>query len=121
LSARGADIIGGLLEMRRIAALAEAHFVTVAPHNPMGPLATAVSVHFRAAQSNFKIVEYRLPERAPYVEDPYLPKDGRLELRHDGPGWEVEIDEEVLRRDEYVHWERKLPLRPDGSTGYVRG
>lgn len=126
LSARGADIIqpdicavGGLLEMRRIAALAEAHYVTVAPHNPMGPLATAVNVHFCAAQPNFKILEYRLPDQAPYVKDPYLPKDGWLELRHDRPGWGVEIDEEVLRRDDYVHWERKLPLRPDGSTGYV--
>ena len=50
LAARGADIIqpdvcvcGGLLEMRKIAAIAEAHYVTVAPHNPMGPLATAVN------------------------------------------------------------------------------
>jgi len=125
LSARGADIIqpdicavGGLLEMRKIAALAEAHYVTIAPHNPMGPLATAVNLHFCAAQPNFKILEYRLPE-APYVKDPYLPKDGYLELRHDRPGWGVEIDEDVLRRDDYVHWERKLPLRPDGSTGYV--
>ena len=126
LTERGADIIqpdicvvGGLLEMRRIAALAEAHYVTVAPHNPMGPLATAVNLHFCAAQPNFKILEYRLPDRAPYVKDPYLPKDGYLELRHDRPGWGVEIDEEVLRRDGYVHWERKLPMRPDGSTGYV--
>src|SRR5690606_35840000 len=49
LQGRGADIIqpdicvvGGLSEMRRIAALAEAHDVSIAPHNPMGPLATAV-------------------------------------------------------------------------------
>jgi galactonate dehydratase len=47
--------------MRKIAALAEAHYVTVAPHNPMGPLATAVNLHFCAAQTNFKILEYRLP------------------------------------------------------------
>ena len=46
LACRGADIIqpdicvcGGLLEMRKIAAIAEAHYVSVAPHNPMGPLA----------------------------------------------------------------------------------
>ena len=71
---RGCDIIqpdicvvGGLLEMRRIAALAEAHFVTVAPHNPMGPLATAVNVHFAAAQPNFRILEYRLPEGPGYA------------------------------------------------------
>ena len=104
--------------MRKIAAIAEAHYVTVAPHNPMGPLATAVNLHFCAAQPNFKILEYRLPERAPYVKDPYLPVGGYLELRPDRPGWGVEIDEDVLARNDYVHWERKLPIRPDGSTGY---
>jgi galactonate dehydratase len=125
LSAQGSDIIqpdicvvGGLLEMRKIAALAEAHYVTVAPHNPMGPLATAVNLHFSAAQPNFKILEYRLPLETKWVVDPYLPKDGYLELRHDRPGWGIEIDEAALAKDDYVHWERKLPIRPDGSTGY---
>jgi galactonate dehydratase len=125
LQVGGADIIqpdicvvGGLLEMRKIAALAEAHYVTVAPHNPMGPLATAVNVHFCAAQPNLKILEYRLPQAAPYVRDPYLPRDGYLELRPDRPGWGVEMDEAVLAEDRYIHWERKLPRRPDGSTGY---
>ena len=138
LQVRGADIvqpdicaIGGLGEMRRIAALAEAHYVTVAPHNPMGPLATAVNLHFCAAATNFKILEYRLPHGsnydkvgdpsagAPYVGDPYLPKDGHLELRPERPGWGVEIDEDVLKTDGYIHWERKVPTKPDGSTGYV--
>ncbi len=125
LAARGADIIqpdicvvGGLLEMRKIAAIAEAHYVTVAPHNPMGPLATAVNLHFSAAQPNFKILEYRLPLETKWVKDPYLPKDGYLELRPDRPGWGVEIDEALLAKDDYVHWERKVPVKPDGSTGY---
>ncbi len=126
LNVKGADIIqpdicvvGGLLEMRKIAAIAEAHYVTVAPHNPMGPLATAVNLHFSAAQPNFRILEYRLPDGAPYVKDPYLPKDGYLELRPSRPGWGVEIDEEVLKKDGYIHWERKVPFRPDGSSAYV--
>jgi len=147
LQVRGADIIqpdicvvGGLLEMRKIAAIAEAHYVTVAPHNPMGPLATAVNLHFSASQPNFRILEYRLPQgpgytfqgggdapasKAPadegayYVKDPYLPKDGYLELRPDRPGWGVEINEEILGKEDYVHWQRKVPIKPDGSTGYV--
>lgn len=140
LQCGGADIIqpdicvvGGLLEMRKIAAIAEAFYVTVAPHNPMGPLATAVNLHFSAACPNFKILEYRLPmgaayhsdgmeasdEKAAYVVDPYLPKGGYLELRPDRPGWGVELDEEYLKTDRYVHWERKVPTRPDGSTWYV--
>jgi galactonate dehydratase len=74
LQVRGCDIVqpdicvvGGITEMRRIAALAEAHFVTVAPHNPMGPLATAINVHFCASQPNFRILEYRLPHGPGYV------------------------------------------------------
>jgi galactonate dehydratase len=126
LSVRGADIIqpdicvvGGLLETRKIAAIAEAHYVTVAPHNPMGPLATAVNVHFCAAQPNFRILEYRLPDKAPYVRDPYLPKDGYLELRPDRAGWGVEIDEQVIGTPDHVHWQRKIAFRPDGSTAYI--
>ena len=126
LTVKGADIIqpdicvvGGLLEMRKIAAIAEAHYVTVAPHNPMGPLATAVNLHFSASQPNFRILEYRLPDGASYVKDPYLPKDGYLNLRPDRPGWGVEIDEEALKQDGYIHWERKVPFRPDGSSAYV--
>jgi galactonate dehydratase len=126
LACKGADVIqpdicvvGGLLEMRKIAAIAEAHYVTVAPHNPMGPLATAVNLHFCAAQPNFSILEYRLPDKARYVNDPYLPVNGYLELRHDRPGWGVEIDEASLRRDDCIRWERKVPRRPDGSTGYA--
>ena len=145
LQVRGCDIIqpdvcvvGGLLEMRKIAALAEAHYVTVAPHNPMGPLATAVNVHFSAAQPNFRILEYRLPhgrgyaygtgkgetaaavaDGARYVKDPYLPKGGHLDLRPDRAGWGVEMDMDVLGTEDYVNWTRKVPVKPDGSTGYV--
>ena len=128
LAAQGADIIqpdvcicGGLLEMRKIAAIAEAHYVSVAPHNPMGPLATAVNVHFAAATPNFKILEYILPtntEWNEWVDDPYLPKDGYLELR-DRPGLGVEVNEDAITENEYIHWQRTCPVRPDGATGYI--
>lgn len=126
LAQQGADIIqpdicscGGLLEMRKIAAIAEAHYVTVAPHNPMGPLATAVNVHFSAATPNFKILEYcSLPGRNHWLDEPYVPVDGFLELR-DRPGFGVEVDEEAIRNDRYIHWQRTCQLRPDGSTDYI--
>ena len=99
----------------------------------MGPLATAHNLHFAAACPNFKILEYRLPGTAAtlgrdleaasveagYVIDPYMPVDGHLELRPDRPGWGVEIDEAYLKTDRYIHWDRQLPMRPDGSTGYT--
>ncbi|MBW8788117.1 MULTISPECIES: galactarate dehydratase [Rhizobium] len=142
LQVKGADLIqpdicvvGGISEMRRIATLAEAYFVGVAPHNPMGPLATAVNVHFSAAVQNFRILEYRLPKgqayvyggidiekrqgETRYVVDPYLPKDGYLELRPDRPGWGVEIDEKAMEEEGYIHWQRRVPKRPDGSYAFA--
>lgn len=145
LQVRGCDIIqpdicvvGGITEMLQINALAQAHMVSIAPHNPMGPLATAINLHFCASQPNFRILEYRLPAGpgyafgtdstvtaeihsagAWYVQDPYMPKDGYLELRPDRPGWGVEMDEKLLGTEAYVHWERKVPTRPDGSNAYA--
>jgi galactonate dehydratase len=99
----------------------------------MGPLASAINFHFSMATVNFRILEYRLPfghgyyrddadkqnMDAPYVLDPYLPEDGYLMPRPDRPGWGVEMNMDVLAKDDYVHWERRQPIRPDGSTGYV--
>ena len=110
-------VVGGLSQLRRIATLAETFNVMVAPHNPMGPLATAHNVHFAAACSNFSILEYKL-ETTTWCPDPYLPVDGHLELRPDRPGWGVTIDEAALIDDDYVHWQRHVPIRPDGSLAY---
>ena len=126
LAAQGADIIqpdvcicGGLLEMRKIAAIAEAHYVTVAPHNPMGPLATAVNAHFSLATPNFKILEYVLPsqETRRRFDGVLLPAEGYLHVS-DRPGFGIELNEDAIRDDRYRHWERHAPTRPDGSTGY---
>jgi len=125
LAANGVDIlqpdiavVGGLSQMRRIATIAEAHNVPVAPHNPLGPLATAHNVHFAAACSNFMILEFKQDETS-WCPDPYVPTDGHLELRPDRPGWGVEIDEAALEHDDYVRWERRLPTRPDGSLAFA--
>jgi galactonate dehydratase len=135
MAAQAADIIqpdvcvcGGLLEMRKIAAIAEAHYVSVMPHNPMGPIATAVNVHFAASTPNFEILEYIVPgaEWRSWVDDPYMPKDGYLELR-DRPGLGIDVNEEALvpgplseaDKAKLPHWQRTCPVLPDGSTGYI--
>lgn len=125
LTAGGVDIaqpdicvVGGLTQMRKIATIAEAHYVPIAPHNPLGPLATAHNVHFAAATTNFAYLEYK-PDTTTWCLDQYLPVDGHLELRPDRPGWGVEIDEQALKTDDYVHWERHLPVRSDGSVAFV--
>ena len=50
-------LAGGLLELKKIAAMAEAFYVTVAPHNPVA-MATAVNVHLAPCTPNFLILEY---------------------------------------------------------------
>ena len=123
----GADIIqpdiccaGGILEMRKIAAMAEAFYVTVAPHNPMGPIATAVNVHFAAATPNFLILEYNPDEKADrrdLVDEPMKVVDGHIELPTK-PGLGIDINEEALSKYPPVRWHRAFPLRADGAMGY---
>lgn len=48
---------GGILEIKKIAAAAEHHGIRIAPHNPLGPVATAAAVHVDLAVPNFLIQE----------------------------------------------------------------
>jgi galactonate dehydratase len=128
LKVRGADIIqpdicccGGITEMKKIAALAEAEYVTVAPHNPMGPVATAVNAQFAATAPTFLILEYHVDTESPrkdLVQEPYRMVDGYLELP-DKPGIGIELNEEYYRAHPYKPWKRGMPLKPDGSMAFI--
>jgi galactonate dehydratase len=48
---------GGITPMKKIVAMADAHYVTFAPHNPNGPVCTAASMHVGASSPNFLIME----------------------------------------------------------------
>lgn len=128
LRCRAADIIqpdiciaGGILECRKIAALAEANYVTVAPHNPMGPLATVVNVHFAASIPNFFILEY-IPDdagpRSEFLKEPLKVSKGYLPLPT-RPGLGVELNEEVFHKYPYRPWHRGFATRPDGSVAFI--
>src|SRR5207244_12452859 len=56
---------GGLTEARRIAALAEAHRIAMAPHNPQGPVSTAASIEFGFSQPSYIICE-QVPSDVPW-------------------------------------------------------
>ena len=114
-------ICGGFTEMRKIAANAEAHDISVAPHNPTGPLATVVNAHFAAATPNFLILETRPLsdlERA-MIPGSLTATDGRLPLP-EGPGWGVDIDLDVIANHPYQSgWRRGDATYPDGSIAYI--
>jgi galactonate dehydratase len=90
---------GGFTEMRRIAALADMHYVPVAPHNPGGPICVAASLHLAAAIPNFLILEQMEPQRAARdrLSSPALViEDGHFVVP-DAPGLGVEPDVEAIR------------------------
>ncbi len=89
---------GGLGLLKRIATLAEAAHVQVAPHNPSGPVAMAHSVHACAALPNFTILEYAFGEadwRPELVEPAERFVDGYVEVS-DAPGLGMRLNEATL-------------------------
>lgn len=127
LAHQGADIVqpdvcvcGGLWEMKKIAALAEADYVTVAPHNPCGPVATAVNVHFALSTHNFVVLEYHpddVEERRATVDVPMALQDGYL-MAPDRPGLGIELNLDTIGDQVYESWHRPFLWRADGSLGY---
>jgi L-alanine-DL-glutamate epimerase-like enolase superfamily enzyme len=89
----------GIWQSMKIAAMAEAYEVNVAPHNFYGHLSTMMSAHFCAAIPNFRVMEIDIDD-VPWKDDlvtvrPRI-EDGHL-LLPDGPGWGTELDEEAIR------------------------
>jgi galactonate dehydratase len=113
-------VVGGLWEMRKIAAMAEAEYVTVAPHNPCGPVANAVNLHFCLSTHNFLILEYKpddSPDRGPLVDEAIAIQDGYL-LPPDRPGLGIELNLDECAQRVYQSWHRPFLWRVDGSLGY---
>ena len=89
----------GVAESLKIAAMADAYEVNVAPHNFYGHLATMMNAHFAAVVPNLRIMETD-PDMVPWQDDlvtvtPRI-EDGHLILPT-GPGWGTEIDEDAVR------------------------
>lgn len=111
-------VCGGVLTMKKIAAMAEAQYIKVAPHNPMSPLATVINVHFAASTPNFFILEYSAPDsgaRKNVINEPLMVnKDGYVNIPNK-PGWGVELNEEAFKSMPPSPWQRGTNFRADGS------
>ncbi len=91
---------GGLWEAKKIAAMAEAYYIGVAPHNPLGPVANAAALHFALSTPNFLIQEDMLadvPWRWEVVKH-QLQTEAGYWLPCDAPGLGVEVDEDAARK-----------------------
>jgi galactonate dehydratase len=110
-------VCGGLLEAKKIAAVAEANYVTIAPHNPLGLLSTAVCVHLAACTPNFIILEYQgdhAQPKAMFVDDPWQPVDGYFDIPT-RPGLGMELDIDAIQSHPPIQWDRGFPTLADGS------
>jgi galactonate dehydratase len=89
----------GFGEALKIAAMADAYEINVAPHNFYGHLSTAMSAHFCAAIPNFRIMEIDIddvPWKDEIVTKPPVIENGELVIPT-GPGWGADIDERAVR------------------------
>ncbi len=133
---RAADIlqpdvghVGGMLEAQKIAAMAHARFLPVAPHNPTGPVVNAMTLHFAATIPNFCILEtisVDVPWRKEIVRESLKFDNGSITIPA-VPGLGLELDEDACARHPYQrHPIRQydptyISFRPEGSVPFVSG
>lgn len=92
--------IGGITEMKKVAALAEAYQVSIAPHNTKGPVGIMAAAHVMAAIPNALIQEFIAPSRIPWRNDVLrhpLVIEGSSLVVPDRPGLGVEFDQRALQ------------------------
>ena len=120
--------VGGFTEAIKVAGWAEAHYIDLMPHNPLGPICTAATIHLAAAVPNFAWLEVRVTqsENLYYGKngindaDVLFPNQPRLVGTSfpvpDAPGLGIELDEQVAQQHSWKFWEAPHFRRQDGSV-----
>lgn len=115
--------VGGFTEAMKVAGWSEAHYVDMMPHNPLGPICTAATIHFSAAVPNFAWLETRANATDLYSGNPgdhLFPTQPRLEgvvfPVPDSPGLGIEVNEALLTQESFRFWEAPHLRRRDGSV-----
>ena len=117
---------GGISECKKIAAMAEAYGVAVAPHCPLGPIALGACIQLDTCTPNVFIQEQSLGihynkggDLLDYLKDPsiYQYHQGFLDLMP-GPGLGVEIDEQFVKEaaQKEVNWKNPIWRNFDGTV-----
>ena len=114
------DIVhcGGILELKKIAAMAEAHSIDVAPHNPQAEVSTMASIHLNACTPNAVILEHvhqNPPWRYDIFDGKYNVANGYCELPTK-PGLGLELNEAEAAKHPYHADFRSMWVWDDGSV-----
>ena len=115
--------VGGLTEAMKVAGWSEAHYVDLMPHNPLGPICTAATVHFAAAVAELRLArDARVTERdssasttpsssrcsrgstAPTIRSPTRPASASRSTK------------QLIQKQSFKFWEAPHLKRRDGSV-----
>ena len=119
--------VGGMMEAQKIAAMAHARFLPVAPHNPTGPVMNAMTLQLAATIPNFCILEtiaVDVPWRREIVQESLEFSNSEIKIPGK-PGLGLELNEEACARHPYVRHPIGMftpgpPFtRPEGSRPFV--
>ena len=106
---------GGIFECRLIAGMAEAYYVSLAPHNPLGPISLAAGIQLSASIPNF-LCQEQVSLGEGYLKEPFEVKDGHIPLPL-GPGLGIELDDSALAGKIGHDWKSpETYLDSDGSV-----
>ena len=117
---------GGIMELKKISAMADMHYIAFAPHNPSGPVANAATLQLAGCCTNFSILEIMysdVPWRADVTNEELKYEDGYIYVP-DKPGIGIEINEEACLAHPYQphtlrHYTGALTdIRPPESKFY---
>lgn len=110
---------GGILEMKKIATIAEAYRIEFAPHNPQSAVSTLASMHVDMSAPNFAIQEISSGKTDAFWQDLFLGGgpvyEGGFGLAPDKPGLGVSFDPEVAKRRPYQPVTRQQLRFRDGG------
>jgi galactonate dehydratase len=112
-------MVGGITHAKKIAALAEAHYVGVVPHNPLSPVSTAACLQIAACIPNFALQEYPLGEgESPKTEivTSAVRQEGGYLIVPDAPGIGVELADDAAERHPFTPRVVATRLHADGSV-----
>jgi galactonate dehydratase len=106
---------GGITECRLIAGMAEAYYVPLAPHCPLGPISLAAGLQLAASIPNF-LCQEQISLGEGYLKNPFHVQQGYIPIPA-GPGLGVELDENALAGKLDHDWrDPETYDREDGSV-----
>lgn len=112
-------VIGGITAAKKIAAIAEANYVSIVPHNPLGPVSTAACLQLDACTPNFLIQEfpsfYHFGAEDKMLKKPFKTKNGYLYIP-DTPGIGIELVDDITEKFPPAQRSMSVMIGYDGAV-----